>query len=91
MGCHQNFSTCFVITQVNHMVTEVSLYSSSDGSIARNPSIEDFWKLETIAITNIPDLTNDDVALEQFNNFICFGNGRYYVRWPWRYDCLDLP
>ena len=31
------------------------------------------------------------MALEQFNNFICFENGRYYVRWPWRYDCLDLP
>ena len=39
----------------------------------------------------MPDLTDDDVALEQFNNSICFENGRYYVRWPWRYDCLDLP
>ena len=91
MGCHHNVSTCFVMTQVNHTVSEVSLFSSSDSSITKNPSIENFWKLETIGITDIPDLTDDDVAFEQFNNFICFQNGRYYVRWLWRYDCLDLP
>ena len=91
MGCHQNVSTCFVMTQVNHTVSKVSLFSSSDSSITKSPGIEDFWKLETIGITDLPDLTDDDVALEQFNNSICFENGRYYVRWPWRYDCLDLP
>ena len=91
MGCHQNVSTCFVMTQVNHTVSEVSLFSSSDSSITKSPSIEDLWRLETIGITDLPDLTDDDVALEQFNNSICFENGRYYVRWPWRYDCLDLP
>ena len=79
------------MTQVNHMISEVSLFSSSDSSITKSPSIEDFWKLETIGITDLPDLTDDDVALEQFNNSICFKNGRYHVRWPWRYDCLDLP
>ena len=38
-----------------------------------------------------PDLTDDDTALEQFNNSIRFENGRYYVKLPWKYDSLDLP
>ena len=50
MDCHQNISTCFVMTQVNHVMPEVSLFYSSDGSITKNPSVEDFWRLETIGI-----------------------------------------
>ena len=88
MGYHQTVSTCFVMTQVNHVAPEVSLFSSSDSSMTKNPSVEDFWRLETI---DLPDLTNDDTALEQFDNSICFENGRYYVKWPWKYDSLDLP
>ena len=42
MNCHQNVSTCFVMTQVNHTVSEVSLFFSSDSSITKSPSIEDF-------------------------------------------------
>ena len=86
----QNVSTCFVTSQVNCLVTTVNLFSS-ENSITKNSSIEDFCRLETIGINDSPDLTDDDVALEQFNNSICFQKGRYYVRWPWKYDYLDLP
>ena len=44
MDCHQNISTCFVMIQVNHVMSEVSLFSSSDGSITKNPSVEDFCR-----------------------------------------------
>ena len=71
MGCHQNVSTCFVMAQVNDVVSEVSLFSSSDSSITKRPKVEDFWRLETIVINDLPDLTDDDTALEQFNNSIC--------------------
>ena len=91
MDGHQNISTCFVMTQVNHVMSEVNLFSSYDGSFTKNPSVEDFWRLETIGINDLPDLTDDDTALEQFNNSICFENGRYYVKWPWKCDSLDLP
>ena len=39
----------------------------------------------------MPDLTDDDTALEQFINSICFENSRYYVKWPWKCDNHDLP
>ena len=59
------------------------LYTEVWKSIRRY-SIENFWKLETVRLNDLPDLTDDGAALEQFNNSICFENGRYYVRWPWK-------
>ena len=73
------------------MTSEESLFSSSDDSVIRNPNIEDFWRLETIGISDLSVLTDDDKALEQFNNSIIFENGRYYIKWPWKYEHLDLP
>ena len=43
------------MTQVNHVIVEGSLFASSDGSITKNPSVEDFWRLETIRINDLPD------------------------------------
>ena len=57
MDYHQNILSCFVMTQVNHVMSEVSLFASFDGSITKNPSVEDFWRLETIGINDLPDLT----------------------------------
>ena len=37
------------------------------------------------------DQTDDDRALEQLNSSVCFENGRYYIKWPWKYDSFDLP
>ena len=59
--------------------------------LQKNPNIEDFWRLETIGIHDLPDLTDDETALEQLNSSICIKNGRYYVKWPWKGDTLDLP
>ena len=64
----QCVSTCFVMTQVNCTVPEMNLLVSSDVSVTGNPNIEDFWNLETIGITDSPEVTDDDKALEQFNN-----------------------
>ena len=86
----QNVSNCFVTSQVNCLVSLVNLFSS-ESSATKNYIIENFWRLETIGINDSPNVTDDDVALEQFNNSICFQKGRYYVRWPWKYDYLDLP
>ena len=88
MGYHQIISTCFVLTKVNHVV---NLFSSSDDLITKNPSVEDVQRLETIRINDLSDLTDDDTALEQFNNSICFENGIFYVKWSWKYDSLNLP
>ena len=78
----QQVSSCFVMTQVNCTVPEMNLLSSSDTSVTKNPNIEDFWSLETIGITDSLDVTDDDKALEQFNELICYscqrGQKRYY-------------
>ena len=80
----QNVSTCFVTSQVNCLVSSVNLFSS-ESSVTKNSTIENFWRLETVGINDSPDVTDDDVALGRFNNSICFQKGRYYVRWPWKY------
>ena len=91
MSCKSHISTCFVMTQVNHTLSEVSLFSSSDDTITKSPNIEDFWRLETIGIGDSLDQLDDDRALEQFNSSVCFENSRYYIKWPWKYDSFDLP
>ena len=53
--------------------------------------IEDFWSLGTIGITDSWDVTDDDKALEQFNELISFRDGRYQVVWPWKCQNPDLP
>ena len=87
----QQVSTCFVMTQVNCTVPEMNLLSSADVSVMRNPNIEDFWSLETMGITDSSDVTDDDKALEQFNELICYRDGRYQVAWPWKCQNPDLP
>ena len=74
----QQVSTCFM-TQVNCTVPEMNLLSSTDTSVTRNLNIEDFWSLETIGITNPLDVTDDDKALEQFNELIYYRDGMYRV------------
>ena len=59
------------MTQVNCTVPEMNLLSSADVSVMGNPNIEDFWSLETIGITDSLHVTDDDKALEQFNDLIC--------------------
>ena len=87
----EQVSTCFVMTQVNCTVPEMNLLSSADVSVMRNPNIEDFWSLETIGITDSLDVTDNDKALEQFNELICYRDRRYQVAWPWKCQNPDLP
>ena len=90
-GNQRQVSACFVMTQVNCTVPEMNLLSSSDILVTRNLNIEDFWNLETIGITDSLDVTDDDKALEQFNELICYRDGRYQVAWPWKCQNPDLP
>ena len=60
----------------------MSLLSSADDPVTKNPNVEDLWNLETIGIVEPVDITDDDRALEQFNKSVYFENGRYYITWP---------
>ena len=61
------------IPLTTHMLTSV------DSPIAVKPSIELFWNLESLGITESPSVSEDDVALDHFNRAVKFVDGRYMV------------
>ena len=69
----------------------MNLLSCADNPVMRSLNIENLWNLETIGIGEPLDLTNHDRALNHFNKSVSFENGRYYIKWPWRYETPDLP
>ena len=73
------------IHTTTHMLTSV------DSPIAVKPSIELFWNLESLGITESPSISEDDVALDHFNKTVKFFDGRYMVTWPWKEENPDLP
>ncbi len=50
-----------------------------------------FWKLETIGIEPPSLLSDDDIAVQQFNDTVKVSNNRYEVTWPWKDKDPDLP
>ena len=46
-----------------------------DPPVALKPSIEIFWNLESLGITESPSTSDDDVALDHFNNTVKFVDG----------------
>ena len=70
---------------LTHMLNEVDL------SLADKLNLDIFWNLESIGITDSPSTSDDDKALEMFNNTIKFEDGRYLVIWPWKESHPSLP
>ena len=68
-----------------HMLNEVDL------SLADKPNLDIFWNLESIGIIDSPSTSDDDKALEMFNNTVKFEDGRYLVTWPWKESHPSLP
>ena len=87
----QQTSSFVVMTQVKCAMPALNWSIPSDDSMTLNPNIEDFWKLETLRIRDLLDLTNDDKALKQFNESIHFTDGRYQIAWPWKCEDPELP
>ena len=67
-----------------HMLTSI------DPSLSPKPSLEHFWNLETIGITDSPS-QSDKIAIENFSKTVTFADGRYLVTWPWRESTPDMP
>ncbi len=55
--------------------------------------IEDFWNLETLGIKESPEVEDDDIALQRFENTVKYDNDskRYFVAWPWKENPSKLP
>ena len=54
------------------------------------PELEDFWNIESIGVTDKPNIKGDDIAMETFRNTLRFENKRYQVTWPWKSENQDL-
>jgi len=73
-----------VIKPTTHMLTSI------DPSLSAKPSLDHFWNLESLGITDLPS-QNDECAFENFSKTVTFADGRYMVSWPWRESNPDLP
>ena len=62
-----------------------------DPQISSKLKLEDFWNLETIGIKEPFRETDDDLALQRFNESVRFENNRYQVTWPWKEEDPNLP
>ena len=62
-----------------------------DKSLPMKPNLEDFWKLESIGISDSPVESDNDVALKKFSETLKYDEGRYTVTWPWKEEQPDLP
>ena len=62
-----------------------------DKSFPTKPNLEDFWKLETIGITDSPLDTDKERALQIFDETLKFDDARYRVTWPWKEEKSCLP
>ena len=63
---------------VNHALNSTDVISAS------KPSLESFWSLESIGITDSPQTCDDDQALENFQKAVRYEDNRYFVTWPWK-------
>ena len=87
---NDQLSTCFVMTQMNQSVHELNLFSTADTAVNKNPCLKDLWSLDAIGICDSAYLNDNDEALEQFNNTICYDGERYQIAWPWKSCEPDL-
>ena len=53
--------------------------------------LEDFWKLETLGISESVSSNDDDTALQTFNDTVRFEDGRYQVTCTWKEESPSLP
>ena len=67
-----------------HMLTNIN------PSLSTKPSLEHFWNLEALGITESPS-PNDECAFKNFSKTMIFTDGRYTVSWSWRESNPGLP
>ena len=58
--------------------------------MTKNPTLKNFWSLETIGFKDPLGTKSDENALAMFGEIIKFENGRYQVTWPWKAN-VSLP
>ena len=84
-------SSMLIMTHVKGIDNETTFLTCLDKSLPMKPNLEDFWKLESIGISDSPVESDNDVALKKFSETLKYDEGRYTVTWPWKEEQPDLP
>uniref|UniRef100_A0A914URF9 Reverse transcriptase domain-containing protein n=1 Tax=Plectus sambesii TaxID=2011161 RepID=A0A914URF9_9BILA len=74
-----------------HMTSMVVIQQKEAEKKTFEDTVENFWKLEAIGVNDNPEVDDDEVALQQFQNSVKIKDGRYVVKWPWKDNNPDLP
>ncbi|MEW8547947.1 MAG: aspartyl protease family protein, partial [Candidatus Thiodiazotropha sp.] len=83
-------SSLLILTYGNNVAKTV-VFASVDKVLPTKPDLEDFWNVEGIGITDSPTSSDDERALQQFNDTLKYEDGRYQVTWPWKETNPELP
>lgn len=83
-------STIFILMHGKDRYNETTFLTGMDKSLPAKPNIEDFWKLESIGVSDSPIESDNDVALKRFKETLKYEEGRYTVKWPWKEESPDL-
>ena len=75
----------------SNILPEIHQFTSPDPMLQIPPSMDEFWKLETIGITPPDKVEDNDGVMRHFNETITKVDGRYQVTWPWRDEEVKLP
>ena len=70
--------------------TDPSLLIVPSTSSTDAPALDQYWRMETIGISDSPYDSDDAAAQSLFDKSIAHTDGRYEVGWPWKPD-HDLP
>ena len=84
-------ASMLILTYGAEVQTETSMFTEVDKSLPLKPNFEEFWRLESIGITDSPVESDNSVAFNKFNETLGYENGRYTVTWPWKNEKPNLP
>ena len=84
-------ASMLIMTYGTEVRKETSMYTEVDRSLPLKPNFEDFWRLESIGISDSPVDSDNSMAFNKFNETLRYENGRYSVTWPWKNEQPNLP
>ncbi|XP_060570805.1 uncharacterized protein LOC132729079 [Ruditapes philippinarum] len=89
---YENETNMLILTHGSNVcVSTTNVFASVDSVVQTKPELEDFWKIESLGITDSQDNTNDEIALMKFKDTLIYDNGMYQVTWPWKEETPELP
>ncbi|KAI5746273.1 hypothetical protein M8J77_001792 [Diaphorina citri] len=67
-----------------------SLLIKTDLPFRDSQEIAKFWDLDVIGIKDNANISEDDLALENFQSTLKYEDNRYYVNFPWKNDSRNI-